>query len=91
MKTDNFTHQTGIVDVDKHMMAYIERELKKRRGQDTGEMDVEKEMQSLDPRDELYKVAEKYKRTTNKPVEEGNVATSAAMLTAIPEIDLGIE
>ena len=90
MKTDNFTHQTGILDVDKHMMAYIERELKKRRGQESGEFDAEKEMQNLDPHDELFKVAEQY-RTKSKPLEEGNVTTSAAMLTAIPEVDLGID
>ena len=90
MKTDNFTHQTGILDVDKHMMAYIERELAKRRGQESGEIDTEKELQALDPRDELFKVAEKYK-IYKKPVDEGNVTTSSAMLTAIPEIDLGID
>jgi hypothetical protein len=90
MKTDNFTHQTGILDVDKHMMAFIERELQKRRGQEGGEIDTEKELQALDPTDELYKVAERY-RTKSKPQEEGNVATSAAMLTAIPEVDLGID
>ena len=90
MKTDNFTHQTGILDVDKHMMAYIERELAKRRGQESGQIDTEKELQALDPRDELYKVAEKY-RIHKRPVDEGNVTTSSAMLTAIPEIDLGID
>ena len=77
------------------MMAYIERELQKRRAADgsgaSGEpMDTEKELAALDPRDELYQVAEKYK-VHNKPVQEGNVATSAAMLTAIPEVDLGID
>lgn len=90
MKTDNFTLQTGIVDVDKHMMAFIEKELKKRRGQESGEFDAEKEMQKLDPRDELFRVAEKY-RIQKPNVDEGNVATSSAMLTAIPEVDLGIE
>ena len=90
MKTDNFTHQTGIVDVDKHMLAYIEKELKKRRGQESGEFDAEKEMQNLDPRDELFRVAEKY-RIKRDHLQEGSVATSAAMLTAIPEVDLGIE
>lgn len=90
MKTDNFTHQTGILDVDKHMMAYIERELKKRRGQESGEFDAEKELQTLDPHDDLFKVAERY-RTKSKPLDEGDVTTSAAMLTAIPEVDLGID
>lgn len=92
MKTDNFTHQTGIVDVDKHMMAYIERELKKRRGQEAGaDFDAEKELAALDPRDELFKVAEKYLIEPKRDEEEGNVATSSAMLTSIPEVDLGID
>lgn len=91
MKTDNFTHQTGIVDVDKHMMAYIERELKKRRGQEAGDLDVDKELAALDPRDELFKVAEKYLIEPKRDEEEGNVATSSAMLTSIPEVDLGID
>lgn len=92
MKTDNFTHQTGIVDVDKHMMAYIERELKKRRGQEAGaDFDADKELAALDPRDELFKVAEKYLIEPKRDEEEGNVATSSAMLTSIPEVDLGID
>lgn len=70
-------------------MAYIEAELQKRKG--PGEvLDTDKEIRSLDPRDELYKIAEKYK-SEKKPVVEGNVTLSAAMLTAIPEVDLGIK
>ncbi|CAZ83207.1 unnamed protein product [Tuber melanosporum] len=35
---NRFTHQTGqILDVDKHMMAYIESEMSKRRGQQGGD------------------------------------------------------
>lgn len=72
-------------------MAYIEEELKKRKGT-TGEIDTEKEMSSLDPRDALYKIAEKYRiEKKEEEEEEGNVALSAAMLSAIPEVDLGIE
>ncbi|ORY90788.1 hepatocellular carcinoma-associated antigen 59-domain-containing protein [Leucosporidium creatinivorum] len=91
VRSNNFTGQTNAVDVDKHMMAYIEEELKKRKGT-TGEIDTEKEIRSLDPRDALYKIAEKY-RIEKKPEqeEEGNVALSAAMLSAIPEVDLGID
>ena len=70
-------------------MAYIEDELRKRKGPNES-VDVEQEVASLDPRDALYKVAEKY-RIEKKQVEEGNVTLSAAMLTAIPEVDLGIE
>ena len=70
-------------------MAYIESELKKRKGT-TDAIDTAQEIRSLDPRDELYKIAEKYK-VEKQQVEEGNVTLSAAMLTAIPEVDLGIE
>lgn len=73
-------------------MAYIEDELRKRKG-DAGDIDVEKELKSLDPRDALYQVADKYKlaKTRDEVEEENNVQLSAAMLTAIPEVDLGIE
>ncbi|KAK4049369.1 hypothetical protein OIV83_004101, partial [Microbotryomycetes sp. JL201] len=89
VNNDNFTGQTNTVDVDKHMMAYIESELKKRKG--TQDIDTEQEMRRLDPRDELFKVAEKYRIEKKEPAEEGSVTLSAAMLTAIPEIDLGID
>lgn len=65
----NFTQQTNVVDVDKHMMAFIERELKKRRaaaGMQTDSADVEQAMRAMDPKDELYQIAEKY-RETPKP------------------------
>lgn len=73
-------------------MEYIESELRKRKpaSESDAPFDQEKELRALDPRDELYKVAEKY-RIEKKEVEEGNVQLSAAMLTAIPEVDLGIE
>ena len=70
-------------------MAYIEEELRKRKG-DGADFDAEQEMRSLDPRDALYQVAEKFK-VAKKAVAEGNVTLSSAMLTAIPEVDLGIE
>ncbi|KAK4702151.1 hypothetical protein P7C70_g4077, partial [Phenoliferia sp. Uapishka_3] len=70
-------------------MAYIEEELRKRKGPNES-LDVAEEVASLDPNDALYKVAEKY-RVEKKQVEEGNVTLSAAMLTAIPEVDLGID
>ncbi|KAK4048068.1 hypothetical protein OIO90_005969 [Microbotryomycetes sp. JL221] len=89
VNNDAFTGQTNTVDVDKHMMAYIESELKKRKG--TQDFDTELEMRRLDPRDELFQVAEKYRVEKQEPADEGSVTLSAAMLTAIPEIDLGID
>lgn len=73
-------------------MEYIESELRKRKpaSESDSPFDKDKELRALDPRDELYKIAEKY-RIEKKEVEEGNVQLSAAMLTAIPEVDLGIE
>jgi len=66
IKGNNFTQQTNVVDVDKHMMAFIEEELKKRRGMDGGldrarEMERIKESKKLDPRDELFTIAEQYR------------------------------
>lgn len=80
-------------------MAYIEEELQRRRTAAIAAGTLESTepilkgedaIASLDPRDELYKIAEKY-RIQKKPVVEGNVTLSATMLTSIPEVDLGIE
>lgn len=64
-------------------MAYIEENMKLRRGEVTEE---DAEGASTDPYAELF---ERSKR--NKEKEEGNVTNSLAMLTAIPEVDLGME
>lgn len=63
VQSSNFTQQTNVVDVDKHMMAFIEDELKKRRANSgLGEdFDTAKEIKKLDPRDELYSIAEQYR------------------------------
>jgi len=83
MRANNFTKQTNALDVDKHMMAYIEDNMKIRRGDVStdGTEDT-----SADPYAELF---EKSKRSKEK--EEGNVTNSLAMLTAIPEVDLGMD
>lgn len=57
-KTTNFTGQTNALAVEKHMMAYIETELAKRKG--GGQVDAMAELAKLDPHDELYRIAEKY-------------------------------
>jgi hypothetical protein len=64
-------------------MAYIEENMKIRRGEVTSEDAGDA---SADPYAELF---EKSKRSKEK--EEGNVTNSLAMLTAIPEVDLGME
>lgn len=71
-------------------MAYIEEGLKTRRGDD-GLTDEKKPDAPHDPYEELYQIEDKYKLTKKKEDEEGNVTNSMAMLTAIPEVDLGME
>ena len=41
--------------------------------------------------DDLYRMMEQFKAQGGKKAEEGNVTNSLAMLTAIPEVDLGME
>ncbi|TXT13208.1 hypothetical protein VHUM_01609 [Vanrija humicola] len=89
VRSNNFTQQTNALDVDKHMMAYIDKEMAKRKGEDTDEVQAE----AADPREELYGLAERYQVEGLKvdSDDEGNVTNSIGMLSAIPEIDLGME
>lgn len=70
-------------------MAYIEENMKLRRGgaNDDDEDEVEA---PYDPHEELFRISDRYK-IEKKAVEEGNVTNSVSMLTAIPEVDLGME
>ncbi|KAH9943205.1 hepatocellular carcinoma-associated antigen 59-domain-containing protein [Epithele typhae] len=83
VRANNFTQQTNALDVDKHMMAYIEENMKARRGTTEKE---EEESGPADPYAELFRL-----NKTDKKEEEGNVTNSLAMLTAIPEVDLGMD
>ncbi|KAI9308514.1 hepatocellular carcinoma-associated antigen 59-domain-containing protein [Cunninghamella echinulata] len=93
IRLDTFTSQTNKVDVDKHMMNYIETELRKKRGEDYVPEDendqVNKEEGIQDIYQELYHLPDRLKFAT-EAVKEGNVQHSTQMLTAIPEVDLGI-
>jgi len=91
VRSNNFTQQTNALDVDKHMMAYIEEGLKKKRGERGIKDDDPKEDAPYDPLEELFKVGDRYKLQPKTTDEEGNVTNSAAMLTAIPEVDLGMD
>ena len=71
-------------------MAFIEENIKKRRGDDD-EQEQSTAQKAFDAQDELFKLPEKFRTQPAKPVEEGNVTNSLAMLTAIPEVDLGME
>lgn len=68
-------------------MAYIEENLKIRS---RPLEPAEDELGPADPHDELYHVSERWK-TDKKVTDEGSVTNSLAMLTAIPEVDLGME
>ncbi|KAI0732792.1 hepatocellular carcinoma-associated antigen 59-domain-containing protein [Fomitopsis betulina] len=88
VRANNFTQQTNALDVDKHMMAYIEENMKLRRGTSN---EPEKDEGPRDPYAELFSVPDKFKRKQDKPQDEGSVTNSLAMLTAIPEVDLGMD
>lgn len=70
-------------------MAFIETEMAKKKG--ITEDDEQKVEQ--DPQAELYGLAERYKVEAKRLGEdqEGNVTSSLGMLSAIPEVDLGME
>ena len=69
-------------------MAYIEENMKLRKGATEEESEDEG---PADPYAELFRLTDKYKANGKKKDEEGNVTNSLAMLTAIPEVDLGME
>ncbi|KAF7981702.1 hypothetical protein HWV62_32276 [Athelia sp. TMB] len=87
VRNNNFTGQTNALDVDKHMMAYIEENLTVRGRPIESEKD---KSGPIDPQDELYRVSERWS-TNKKTADEGSVTNSLAMLTAIPEVDLGMD
>lgn len=106
MRSNNFTQQTNALDVDKHMMSYIEDNMRKRHGGTKD--DDEKKDEPWDPLAELFRVDPIFASKANakpetskssstpaapkkKDNEEGSVTNSATMLTAIPEVDLGMD
>jgi len=89
VRNNNFTQQTNALDVDKHMMAYIEENLKV-RGKPRDE--DEKNKGPADPQEALYQIADRWKVEKQKPTpDDGSVTNSMTMLTAIPEVDLGMD
>ncbi|KAG6910768.1 hypothetical protein DXG01_007655 [Tephrocybe rancida] len=88
VRANNFTQQTNALDVDKHMMAYIEENLKIRS---KPKDDSDDEKGPPDPQEELYNLADRWKVDKQKPTEDGSVTNSLTMLTAIPEVDLGMD
>ncbi|TRM67908.1 hepatocellular carcinoma-associated antigen 59-domain-containing protein [Schizophyllum amplum] len=89
VRNNNFTQQTNTLDIDKHMMAYIEQNLTVRgRPQDP---DDEQTQGPLDPQEALYKLSDRWMLTKQNAPEDGSVTNSMTMLTAIPEVDLGMD
>ena len=73
-------------------MAYIEENIRKRRGERGEQVEEEQVPKPFDPQEELYHLPEKFKNQAPQKVqEEGSVTNSVSMLTAIPEVDLGME
>lgn len=72
-------------------MAYIEREMEKRKGQVAAAAAEGKPDIHFDPQAELERLRERYKLDLAKKDEEGDVTNSMGMLTSIPEFDLGME
>ncbi|KAJ7368734.1 hepatocellular carcinoma-associated antigen 59-domain-containing protein [Mycena albidolilacea] len=88
VRNNNFTQQTNALDVDKHMMAYIEENLKV-RGKPR---DEDEKKGPADPQEALYQIADRWKVEKQKPTpDDGSVTNSMSMLTAIPEVDLGMD
>ncbi|KAJ3207377.1 hypothetical protein HDU67_007519 [Dinochytrium kinnereticum] len=83
----------GLVDFSdlKDRQEFIEKELKKRKSStisdDPGSSSGANGANAVD--DELFIIPD-HLQVSSKFVSEGNVTLSAAMLTAIPEVDLGI-
>jgi hypothetical protein len=76
-------------------MEYIESEMRKRRGGKPDPNEEEEENDQVDRGlvdiyEELYRIPDRLKGD-KKSEPEGNVQLSTQMLTAIPEVDLGIE
>lgn len=108
VRANNFQGETGTIDVDAHMLAYIEAEMASRRAASSAAAgpssasaaaaptaaDVARA--SGNPEDELYRIAERYRKIQDearkkemKKENEGGV--SAAMLSGVVEVDLGME
>ncbi|KAJ7639304.1 hepatocellular carcinoma-associated antigen 59-domain-containing protein [Roridomyces roridus] len=89
VRNSNFTQQTNALDVDKHMMAYIEENLQVRA---KPREDDDANKGPADPQEALYQIADRWKVEKQKPTaDDGSVTNSMTMLTAIPEVDLGMD
>jgi len=107
VRANNFTQQTNALDVDKHMMAYIEENMKLRRSREQQSAGTSAEagmgstsevaagpstgaQPAANAQDDLFDNLDPRYKVERKLGEEGSVTNSLSMLTAIPEVDLGI-
>jgi len=95
VRKNNFTQQTNALDVDKHMLLYIEENLDKIRREKKQAVNEEtqadaEEVKPTKVEDDIVKFGDKYK-TRGVELKEGSLTSSLAMLSAIPEVDLGME
>ncbi|KAI8999314.1 hepatocellular carcinoma-associated antigen 59-domain-containing protein [Gaertneriomyces semiglobifer] len=86
----SFATESDAMDSERLMQEFIEKELRKRRGATEGDQAEDGQSRPIsDPHDELFQIPE-HLQTREKPVNEGSVTLSTTMLTAIPEVDLGV-
>ncbi|KAI9466534.1 hypothetical protein LPJ78_002195 [Coemansia sp. RSA 989] len=84
-----FTQQTNKLDANKHMMAYIESEMRRRRAcsAEDGHVSEDDAADTDDP----YHMPDHLQVVGQQPVAEGSVAMASKMLTSIQEVELGAE
>ncbi|KAH6576941.1 hypothetical protein BASA81_015335 [Batrachochytrium salamandrivorans] len=98
--TGGFETASTAMDTEKHMREFVENELKKRRGDapsttaDTLLPVICNQEDGLgkgpiDYDEELFRIPDSL-TIIAKPIKEDNVTLSSGMLTAIPEVDLGV-
>lgn len=93
-RTGAFETASTAMDTSKHMNAFIDKELRKQQGlldPSDSQLSETRNVGRLDvaPDDELFEIAQ-HLVTKKKEFKEDNVTLSTGMLTAIPEVDLGI-
>ncbi|PVU89964.1 hypothetical protein BB559_004835 [Furculomyces boomerangus] len=94
LSLDAFTQQTNSLDANKNMMMFIEQQMKNRKLENATNEHEDQELENKrnvsNLVEDLYQVGEISKKGKNAAENEGNVSISTAMLTSIPEVDLGI-
>lgn len=83
IRQNNFQGERANIDVDKHMMAYIEEEMRKRRlKESTGDSVLDQHNVSANEQDQLFNMSEKYKRIQQSALDA--IAREKARINADP-------